>query len=279
MLIEADVLAAIEFTLQRSPSEPEQEAITARARAADYDRWQLVQELRGSSESVHLELGRSTADHPYLIHRARVCLMATMLPAARRILDLGGANAPLCDAGYSHPFDELVIVDLPPEDRHDDFAGRLVADRQSPLGPVRVAYTSMTDLSMFADSSFDLVWSGQSIEHITVDQARATYRESLRVLDKDGWFCLDTPNRLVTSVHAQGGMIHPEHKHEYEPDELIGELEAAGFEVVTSLGVCDMPLTMAQGSIDYRDFVLGAGITTVLDSAYIQFHACRPKPL
>jgi len=275
MLTEAEVLIAIEFALQRSPSELELAAIATRAQAAGYDRPQLTQELRSSSEAVNLDLRRAADDHLYAIHRARVCLMATLLPPARRILDLGGANAPLCDAGYNHPFDELVIVDLPPEDRHDEFAGRIVTDRQSPLGPVRVAYTSMTDLSMFADSSFDLVWSGQSIEHITVDQARETYRESLRVLAEDGWFCLDTPNRLVTSVHAQGGMIHPDHKHEYEPDELIEELRSAGFEVVTSLGVCDMPLTMAQRSIDYRDFVVGAGITTVLDTAYIQFHACR----
>jgi len=146
----------------------------------------------------------------------------------------------------------------------------------SPLGPVRVAYTPMTDLSMFEPGSFDLVWSGQSIEHVTVAEARETFREVARVIAPGGWFCLDTPNRLVTSIHANGGMIHPDHKHEYDPQELIQELRAAGFAVERSLGVCDMPLTVASGEIDYRDFVVGSGITASLSTAYIQFHACRP---
>lgn len=277
-MLEAQEIRAIALgALGRQLSSSEVDSLATVLAVDERDGAWLTASLSSSSEAVNNQLRNSMANHLFLIHRARVGLMAAVLPPARRILDLGGANAPLCDAGYQHSFDELVIVDLPPEDRHDEFAGRIVTDRQTPQGPVRVAYTSMTDLSMFEDGSIDLVWSGQSIEHITVDDARAVYREVRRVLSPDGWFCLDTPNRLVTKVHAEGNMIHPDHRHEYEPAELIGELESAGFTVEHSYGVCDMPLTVASQRIDYRDFVLGAGVTTALDSAYIQYHACRVR--
>ena len=275
MLTALDIRNSLTTILGREPGDAEVDSLTAFATARNYDQAQLTQTVRSSSEAVTVDLNGAMASHLYSIHRARVALMATVLPPARKILDLGGANSPLCDSGYPHTFDELVIIDLPPEDRHDEFAGRMVTDRVTPRGPVRVAYTSMTDLAMFDDDSVDLVWSGQSIEHISIEQAHDTYREVARVLHPDGWFCLDTPNRLVTRIHAEGGMIHPDHQHEYTPSELIGELEAAGFGVVNSLGVCDMPLTTAAGRIDYRDFAVGAGITRSLDSAYIQYHACQ----
>ena len=41
----------------------------------------------------------------------------------------------------------------------------------SARGPVTYRYQSMTDLSSFADGSFDLVYSGQSIEHVSEDEA------------------------------------------------------------------------------------------------------------
>lgn len=236
---------------------------------------QMVHALRSMAESVHRELADAQSLHLFAIHRARVQLMAIELPAASHILDLGGANAPLCDAGYPHRFTQMVIVDLPPEDRHAEFAGRIISDRETPLGPVSVAYTSMTDLSVFKTGSIDLVWSGQSVEHISVESARQMFSEVLRVLRPTGWFCLDTPNRLLTEIHAEGAMIHPDHQHEYSPDELRNALQGAGFHVVRSLGVCDMPLTSRSRVIDYRDFLVGAGLTRSLDTAYIQYHACR----
>jgi SAM-dependent methyltransferase len=278
MMSESDVRDAMRITLGRIPGDEEVSALVAYAASGGLGDAQIVNVLASTSEFVQRDLGAAMANHLFSLHRARVALMATALPAARRILDLGGAYAPLCDSGYPHAFEELIIVDLPPADRHDEFAGRIVTDRLSPLGPVRVAYSSMIDLSIIADDSIDLVWSGQSIEHITVVQARTMYREILRVLRPDGWFCLDTPNRLMTRIHAEGGFIHPDHKHEYEPAELVQELQVGGFDVVRSLGVCDMPYTFRQGSIDYRDFVVGAGLSLSLDTSYVQFHACQPTP-
>jgi len=40
----------------------------------------------------------------------------------------------------------------------------------------------MTSLEQFSDSSFDLVWSGQSIEHVEPCAAARMCREALRAL-------------------------------------------------------------------------------------------------
>ncbi len=69
------------------------------------------------------------------------------------------------------------------------------ASRCSPSsGPVEFAFHSMVDLGRYEDGSFDLVYSGQSIEHVTEAQGEQVAREAFRVLAPGGWLCLDTPN-------------------------------------------------------------------------------------
>jgi SAM-dependent methyltransferase len=237
-------------------------------------RWMAL--LSCTGEGVTAALERAYNDHLYLLHRARALAVATLLPPAAHILDLGGANAPLCDMGYPHPFTEVIVVDLPPEDRHEEFAGRVVRAKATPLGPVDILYADMAELSGIGDNTVDLVWSGQSIEHVTLEHGRRVFAEVLRVLRPDGWFCLDTPNRRITALHAGPDHIHPDHKIEYTPEQLVAELTAAGFSVVDSFGICEMPLSAGGSSFDYRDFVIGAAISTSVDTSYVQFHRCRP---
>jgi hypothetical protein len=81
----------------------------------------------------------------------------------------------------------------------------------------------------------------------------------------------------MTAIHVGEGYIHPEHKYEYTPAELMEELENAGFDIVESLGVCDMPFSSGTGRFDSRDIIVGAGLTRSLDTAYIQYHRCRVR--
>ena len=66
------------------------------------------------------------------------------LPRAARILDLGGTHQGLPDGalvhlGYPYPFERLVVVDLPVEDRHEIYQGGSTgAPVLSELGPGRV---------------------------------------------------------------------------------------------------------------------------------------------
>src|SRR5262249_14505347 len=154
--------------------------------------------------------------HLYLIHAARIKLVATQLPCASHIVDLGGANGNLYEMGYPFSFKELIAVDLPPQDRCEMYRGLKMENRKTEKGSINVLYTNVTDLSAIPSSSTDLVWMGQTIEHISEEDSFIVYREVRRILKLGGHFCLDTPNRNLTEIHTTG-WIHPEHKIEYKP--------------------------------------------------------------
>ena len=101
------------------------------------------------------------------------------LPRAARILDLGGTHQGLPDGalvhlGYPYPFERLVVVDLPVEERDEIYQGGSTGEPvDSELGPVEFAFHSMVDLGRYEDGSFELVYSGQSIEHVTEEEGDA----------------------------------------------------------------------------------------------------------
>jgi len=146
-------------------------------------------------------------------------LFVRSLPPARRILDLGGTalgsdKGAMVLMGYPYAFDELVVVDLPPDDRNElykESVARTVT--QTELGPVHYHYHSMSDLARYEDGSFDLVYSGQSIEHVPVDEADRVLVEAARILRPGGYLALDTPNARVCRVQ-QPGFIDPDHDHD-----------------------------------------------------------------
>jgi SAM-dependent methyltransferase len=89
-----------------------------------------------------------------------------------------------------------------------------------------VSYVSGSGLELpFAPTSFDLVVSFETIEHLT-DRTRFL-KELHRVLKPDGVLLLSTPNAEVTSAYPP----NPFHVHEYTPAELSGQLSAVFSEV------------------------------------------------
>ena len=220
---------------------------------------------------------RASNLHLFLMHNARLKMVRHLLPAGDVILDLGGANAPLHRMGYRHHYSKIVLIDLPIEGRHKDFQVEL----DDGDGKVFLRYEDMTNLYGIESGSVDLVWSGQSIEHVTEEQGFRMCSEALRVLKPGGRFCLDTPNRLITELHAAtvgGGFVHPDHKIEYTPDHLRRVLRDSGFDIKEEWGVCEMPLTAITRSFSYDDFVIGGAITKNINDAYIQFFHCEKPP-
>ena len=130
-----------------------------------------------------------------------------------------------CLRGYPYVFDELVIIDLP-----HDHAARHLPTHSAPhrrkhltvLGTVRYRYHSMADLSAYDDGSFDLVYSGQTFEHVTESDGDKVLAEVFRVPRPGGWFYLDTPNGPVCRIQ-QADFINPDHEVEYSHDEMLGE--------------------------------------------------------
>ena len=244
----------------------------------------LISNITGSRKvnSISASSLRQQAmdQHLNLIHEARIKMVSTLLPKADIILDLGGANAPLYKMGYPSKFKKLILVDLPPEDRHEYYKEVLI-DNECKNGEVVIKYNDMTELNDFNDDSVDFVWSGQSIEHIPYEKGRKMCEAVYRVLKRGGVFCLDTPNRLLTKIHTRdvgGGFIHPEHYIEYEPAQLRKLLEDTGFVVKKALGICEMPETVATDIFHYEDFMFGSQISENINESYIQFFYCV-KPL
>jgi SAM-dependent methyltransferase len=187
------------------------------------------------------------------------------LPRAERILDLGGTHQGFSDGalvhlGYPYPFSRLVVVDLPVEARHEIYQGGSAGETvQSELGPVEFAFHSMVDLSAYADNSFDLVYSGQSIEHVTEEEGDIVASEVFRVLAPGGWFCLDTPNGPVWRLRS-AELMNDDHKIEYAADALAAKLTAAGFEVTESKGLNLMRRGVAEGRFDEAEASAHAGV-------------------
>jgi predicted SAM-dependent methyltransferase len=230
--------------------------------------------LRNSTENI-------MEQHLYYLHWARIKAISTLVPKADIIVDLGGANGSLYDMGYPHKFEKITVVDLLPEDRIDMYKNIDLKEIKTPNGVIDIHFGDMSDLSFIKDKSVDLVWSGESIEHVDIKTGIKTLKEALRVLKPGGYLCLDTPNRTVTKIHTAwrgGDFIHPEHKVEYHPHEIQKLLKHEGFEIVESWGICEMNETVRTNNFIYEELVSGLQLVKNPENSYMQYYTCR-KPL
>jgi SAM-dependent methyltransferase len=203
------------------------------------------------------------------------------LPRARNILDIGGTDqsdeqGAFLSLGYPYQFERLTIVDLPPDDRHALYRRGVWRGAATRLGPVEYAYHSMVDLSAYGDASFDLVYSGQSIEHVTEAEGTAAIAEAFRVLEPGGWFCLDTPNGAVWRLQGPEP-INPDHKIEYTHGELSAKLAAAGFAVLEAKGLNFAGEAVDDGTFDQTAAVANIGVYTDIERCLHLAYICR-KP-
>ncbi len=209
-------------------------------------------------------------------------LFVRSLPRARRILDLGGTalgsdKGAMVLMGYPYAFEELVVVDLPPDDRNDLYKETVARDViETELGPVQYRYHSMSDLTAYGDASFDLVYSGQSIEHVPVDEAERVLSAAARILRPGGHLALDTPNARVCRVQ-QPGFIDPDHDYEYTHSEMMEKLRGAGLEVLEAKGLNLAARSVAEGVFSLREVATNRGLFAEIEDCYLLSYLCR-KP-
>ncbi|MEH2053657.1 methyltransferase domain-containing protein [Nostoc sp.] len=215
-------------------------------------------------------------------HLARLKLVQEILPPAEYILDLGGSclgspEGALMVMGYPYNPQQLDIVDLPQEERIYDLHSEehpqqfITPDN---LTKINYIYRSMADLSYFPEHTIDLVWSGQSIEHVTEEEAEKVIKEVFRVIKPGGSFCLDTPNRQLTKLLVRRGFVHPEHKIEYTPDELIAKIQKAGFIIKKTLAVSPMPYSLKTKKFSKLELINSVGFSENTNQGFSFFIYC-----
>jgi ubiquinone/menaquinone biosynthesis C-methylase UbiE len=237
---------------------------------------QLVEWLIHSAEWSHAapmtEFGPS-------LHYGRGVFIRS-LPEARRILDIGGAAVgdpagALVLMGYPYRFDELIVVDLPSDERHALYVDESRPDAvQTDRGPVAYRYHSMTDLSSYPSRYFDLVYSGESIEHVTRRQANAVLSQVRRVLKPGGFFALDTPNSRITRLQ-QAAFIDPDHKYEYSHREMAAMLRGNGFVIERAMGINYGGQSIAEGTFDPVEVATKRGLFHEISDCYLLGYLCR----
>lgn len=278
--LERFVTRAYELILKRPP---DAEGLEHHTRSLMLDDVSPLDFIQGMFESPEYQ-GVGKLGALQALHHARQ-MMVRQLPRAETILDLGGAAddfpaGAMVLMGYPYPFRRLTIVEPPRENRHDIYRN-VVSDEtdtiQSPLGEVRYHFGSMADLSAFADASIDLVFSGESFEHVTRDQAMQVLREARRVLKPSGSFCFDTPNRALTGIQCPDCYINPDHKYEYTADEIFEMVSASGLNVAEAKGICRMPKTVAAGTFDASEMIENAGLYDDVRECYLMYFRCRVR--
>lgn len=231
---------------------------------------EFVEGMRGSEEFANRGFSASMLGSS--IHAGR-CQFIRSLPKANRIVDLGGthlarAEGAFVSLGYPYRFEELTIVDLPSDDRHAIYRGDEHNRVETHRGPVTYRYHSMTDLSGFADSSVDLVYSGQSIEHIHPEEGALVLKSVYRMLRPGGYIAIDTPNGRVTRL-MQDEFIDPDHKVEYTWPELERMIIDAGLEVASLQGMNYAGESLASGRFDVAEVAKNSGLYNAAEDCYI----------
>jgi predicted SAM-dependent methyltransferase len=215
------------------------------------------------------------------LHRSRVELVR-QLPVAKRMLDLGGGavgdpRGALVVMGYPYAFEELNIIEPPPENRHELYRNipDVVEVVDTVKGPVKYHYGSMADLSRFDSGSLDMVFSGETIEHVSVEDCKKTLREVRRVLRPSGFFCFDTPNRDITVIQSPNHYINPEHKIEYTHTQMCTLLAEAGLRIVEEKGVTYMPETLRTREFQESEMLNNVGLYADLTKCYLLYYRCQ----
>ncbi len=216
------------------------------------------------------------------LHLTR-CELISQLPPADHVLDLGGAapnsvQGALFVMGYPHHVRSSTIVDLPPKDRLGNYE---CGDSEKPgrwidteMGSIRYVHTSMIDLSVIESGSIDLVFSGQSIEHISEEDGQRVMQQAFRVLQPGGHFCLDTPNGVLARIQSPDAFLHPEHEVEYCVDDLATRLRDVGFEIKEIKGICPMPRTVQTGIFDEQELLTNAYLSDDAEICYLFYIRC-----
>ena len=171
------------------------------------------------------ELPAATSDYFHLANHELRTLELELLPkGARRVLSVG-ANG----RRYFDWFETAVG----PVDEH------LGVEAYEPMPDDLPSYVTWIPdtadhMSRVSDGTVDLVFAGQTTEHLWSYELAGFLEEGFRVLRPNGLLVLDSPNRLITEhlLRSHGG-----HTVELSPGEIVELVTLAGCDVMDLHGL------------------------------------------
>jgi SAM-dependent methyltransferase len=269
------------FILNRKIDELGTQSCADRIAKGKFSALVLVARLMKSEEFKKPYLKRTPTQQ---LHGARMA-WAAQLPAAKRVLDIGGSSptvpeGALIELGYSHKPEKLIIFDKPPNEQFWGTPNYSQANtRTFPWGQVQYIHGYAEDILQndeLRDQKFDMIFMGQVVEHIFEDKLPRVLSWIKDHLADGGKFIFDTPNRLITRFETgEDRYIDPDHKREYEPQAFAALLTTAGFTITQQWGIMDMPNVIATASYGIKDFYSGEPLSSSPTNAYCFAMACE----
>lgn len=159
-----------------------------------------------------------------LIHEQRGKMLGNLPKGAKKFLSAGCAGTWYFD---------WVAETYGPVDVH--YGVELFSPKPDDLPPEVIWIpNSVSDMKDVPSKSIDILFSGQNIEHLYIDDMVGFFHEAFRVVKPGGYVCIDSPNRLITQ---EVGYTQPQHVLELSKDEIHCLLEASGFRITSTSGI------------------------------------------
>jgi SAM-dependent methyltransferase len=222
-----------------------------------------------------LESGRWIPPWIRYQHEARYAWAAQQFCRSGVVLDCASASAYGAVALLAGGAGQVVAVDIAVE----AFASEGASYRRPRLGMTTADATQLP----FADETFDVFISFETIEH--VDDDAAYVREARRVVKRGGVFVCSTPNRRMTNpgTTIADHPFNPFHVREYTAGEL-GRAVAREFDRVEWFGQTFFAPAYARAINAIGDRVRGAAVRLhqlrkVAGAAFDRRRRHQPVPL
>jgi SAM-dependent methyltransferase len=164
------------------------------------------------------------ADFNVFLHELRTRALRTMPPGGRTLLSGG------CSGRW---YFDWIRDNYPGVERH--LGVEAYSAPPADLPPEVIWYSDyLGNLASVADGEVDLVFAGQTVEHLWPDDLANFLSEAHRVLGPGGAIVLDSPNRTLTTAL---GWFQPQHTAELTTDEIVELLGLAGFDDIVVRGI------------------------------------------
>lgn len=199
------------------------------------------------------------------------------------ILDIGGSSPNIAmgafiELGYQHRPKEITIFDLP-ENKQYWGKPKFSQDKDYHFewGTLKYVHGYVEDIyehEELNDKKFDLVFMGQTIEHIQPDKLATVFKWIREHLKEGGKFIFDTPNRGLTKIQLPDKYIDEDHKYEYTPDEMEALLQENLFKVVKKTGILAMPNTFSSQKFNPLEVYESQVVNDIPEKSYVFAFEC-----